>query len=258
MNPAAALVLAAAVAATGAAVGWLTAGGALGAAAIGAMVLWGGGLAGGVLLGLFFLSGSVLTYVQRPVAGRPRRSTGGRVWQQVAANGGWAAVGAATVALDSQVGWAMLVGSLAAAQADTWSTEIGRLSPRPPRLITSGRRVPPGTSGGVTWLGSAAGVTGAGVLSAVAVLLRVPASTAAAGFLGGVAGTLLDSVLGATVQGRYHCATCERNLERSRHDCTGQAVLRGGFGWIDNDVVNLLATAAGAGMAVGMAVVLRG
>jgi uncharacterized membrane protein len=90
-------------------------------------------------------------------------------------------------------------------------------------------------------------------MAAVAAMLGVPASIAAAGVAGGVAGTLADSVLGATVQGRYRCATCGRDLERPHHRCAGRATRSGGIGWIDNDVVNLLATTVGAGVALGVA-----
>ncbi len=260
MSPGAALVLAAGLAGAGAVAGWLTTGGAVAAATVGAVVLWGAGLPGGSLLALFFVSGSVLTYARRkPQAAVPSsRPSGGRVWRQVAANGGWAAVGAALTAVSPEVGWPLLAGSLAAAQADTWGTEIGRLSPRSPRLITSGRRVHPGTSGGVTWIGSAAGVVGAALMAAVAAMLGVPASIAVASGAGGVAGALADSVLGATVQGRYHCSACGRDLERPDHPCAGQATRSGGIGWIDNDVVNLLATTVGAGVALGIATTLGG
>ena len=260
MNPAGALAIAAGLAAGAAAAGWLTRGGALTAAVVGSAVLWGSVLRGGFLLALFFVSGSVLTYARRGLrpTGLSARPSRGRVWRQVAANGGWAAAGAVLATVDPTTGWAILVGSLAAAQADTWGTEIGRLSPRPPRLITSGRSVPPGTSGGVTWLGSGAGLVGAGLLTAVAALLGVPASIAVAGLAGGVAGTLADSVLGATVQGRYRCTTCGRDLERAHHPCATLATRSGGFGWMDNDVVNLLATTVGAGVALGVARALGG
>jgi uncharacterized protein (TIGR00297 family) len=260
VSPSAALVLAAAFAGAGVVAGWLTPGGAAAATIVGAIVLWGGGLTGGSLLALFFVSGSVLTYARPNPEGAvtSSRPPGGRVWRQVAANGGWAAVGAALAAGNPEVGWPLLLGSLAAAQADTWGTEIGRLSPRRPRLITTGRRVRPGTSGGVTWLGSAAGVVGAGLMGAVAAMLGAPASIAVAGVAGGVAGTLADSVLGATVQGRYRCATCGRDLERPHHPCPDQASRSGGIGWIDNDVVNLLATSVGAGVALGVAGTLGG
>jgi uncharacterized membrane protein len=90
-------------------------------------------------------------------------------------------------------------------------------------------------------------------MSAVALLVGAPAAAAAGGLAGGVAGTLADSVLGATVQGRFHCPVCGRDPERARHDCTGTARPSGGIGWIDNDVVNLLATTVGAGVALGAA-----
>ena len=151
------------------------------------------------------------------------------------------------------IGWPLLVGGLAAAQADTWGTELGRFSRHPPRLITSGRIVAHGTSGGVTWLGSTAGVMGAALMAATAALLGAPPAVAVAGLAGGMAGTLIDSALGATVQGRYHCAACGREVERAAHGCPEEAVRMGGIRWIDNDVVNLLATTVGAGVALGMA-----
>src|SRR5205807_7268326 len=53
------------------------------------------------------------------------------------------------------------IGAFATATADTWSTELGTLSKASPRLITNGKPVAPGTSGGVTPLGMAATALGA-------------------------------------------------------------------------------------------------
>ena len=243
----AALLLAGGLGAAGAALGWLTAGGAIAAMLVGGAVFWGSGLAGGGQLALFFVSGSALTY-----AGRRREGTAqgsrrrGRVWRQVVANGAWAGIGALIVPADPAIGWPLLTGALAAAQVDTWGTEIGRYSPTLPRLITSGRSVPAGTSGGVTLLGTAACALGAASMGGLARLLGAPPGAAAAAVAGGLLGAIGDSVLGATLQARYRCPACGCDTERARHRCGTPAVHTAGLRWIDNDAVNLVATTIGA------------
>jgi uncharacterized membrane protein len=154
------------------------------------------------------------------------------------------------VPLAPSVGWALLAGALAAAQADTWGTEIGRYSRRHPRLLVGGRTVPPGTSGGVTWLGSGAGVLGALLMGSLGLLLGLAPTVVLWRVVGGVVGTATDSVLGSTVQARYRCAGCDRELERAAHECPKPASLSSGIRWIDNDVVNAAATLAGGAVAV--------
>jgi uncharacterized protein (TIGR00297 family) len=121
-------------------------------------------------------------------------------------------------------------GSLAAAMSDTLSSEIGGLFDNP-RLITTFRRVEPGTDGGVTWQGELAGVAGAVLIGAVTALLLPlpdPARGAAIIVLGGVGGMTVDSVLGATIEG-----------ER-----------------VGNQAVNFLATLSGALVSVALAALL--
>ena len=98
----------------------------------------------------FFVSSSLLSTKQA------RRNE-----RQVLANGGIAALAALTG------NWTSFAGALAAANADTWATEIGRFSPTSPRLITNGARVPAGTDGGMTLLGTTAGIAGAGLIAAL-------------------------------------------------------------------------------------------
>lgn len=198
---------------------WLTAGGAAAALAVGAATVWGVGWRGLALLLAFFISGSVLT---RLAGGPGGRRTAG----QVLANGGVAAAAALLGA------WPAAAGALAAATADTWATEIGAFSPTPPRLITSGAAVPRGASGGITALGTAGGALGATAIGALAWALGprelgLPIVVA----LAGVTGMLLDSVLGATVQGTF----TDEPVQPKR-----------GYRWLDNDAVNLAATLAGA------------
>ncbi|RMJ21018.1 DUF92 domain-containing protein [Aspergillus sp. HF37] len=101
-----------------------------------------------------------------------------------------------------------IVGNYAAVAADTLSSELGILSPTPPRLLTSAslRVVPRGTNGGVTLTGLAAGVSGAFAVAATsAILLPFCAGRARAVWVVGMTGwgglgSVLDSVLGGVLQ----------------------------------------------------------
>jgi uncharacterized protein (TIGR00297 family) len=225
--------------------GWLTRGGAVAAAIVGTAIFGAGGATGAALLALFFVSGSLLTkHSARTRANRIDRQTGGRTARQVIANGGVAAVGA-LIAVSWEGGWALLLGALAAAQADTWATEIGAFSATPPRLISSGAKVPRGTSGGVTLLGSAGGLLGAVTMAVLALALRVPGAVVVAGAVAGFLAMLFDSLLGATRQGIYRCDSCDAVGEKPLHTCGARGRLIRGWAWLDNDVVNLAATTFG-------------
>jgi len=191
---------------------WLTAAGAAAALAVGGATMLGVGWRGLLLLLAFFVSGSLLT-----------KGGGRRTARQVLANGGVAAAGALAGS------WPVFASALAAAAADTWATEIGAHSRTPPRLITSGAPVSPGANGGVTLLGTAGGVLGAAFIGGLTWALgprdlRLAAVVAVAGVLG----MLIDSLLGATVQGP--------------HDK-----------WLDNNGVNFAMTLAGAGISAWLA-----
>lgn len=242
-------MLAAAIAWFASRLRWLSWSGAVAATAVGTAVLAGGGMPAGIVLVVFFVTSSVLTklaQVRRPRGHAPNRS--GRTARQVLANGAWAALGAALIPV-SATGWPLFTGALAAAQADTWSTEVGAFSTVPPRLVTTGSVVPPGTSGGVTPLGTLGGVLGAGAM-AVVVFVVGPAAAAIAAFGSGVVGTLVDSVLGATVQAGFFCEQCRVPAERAHHDCGHTARRLHGFARIDNDIVNFMTTGIGGAVAV--------
>lgn len=218
---------------------WLTPDGVAAALGVGLLVTWRFSWAGLALLGACLISGSLLSQFAERRA--PRRNA-----RQVIANGGVAALAACLGSLPAAAG------ALAAATADTWATEIGAFSPFPPRLIATGERVARGTSGGVTALGTLGGVAGAivmGVLTrGVAPRGHGPGVLAVTG--AGVAGLVLDSLLGATLQGRYLCPGCDARFERGNTVCHEAVRLVGGWRWLDNDAVNLTATLCGAVVAV--------
>jgi len=120
--------------------------------------------------------------------------------------------------------------ALAEAAADTVSSEIGQILGGQPRLITTLRRVEAGTDGGVSLIGSLAGVAAAGIVAAVgAWALGGDWSFFAVSCAGGVFGLFFDSLLGATLERR---------------------------GWLNNDGVNFLSTASAAAFALGVLAVL--
>ena len=202
------------------------------------------GWAGALPLLAFFLTSTLLGRLP----GRPRH--GPRDARQVMANGGAAALAAIWwAAAHTPTALAALAGALAAANADTWATEWGtRLGGRPRRLLI-GAVVPTGASGGMSTVGTLSGAAGAAVVATVAALASPlgPGGMPAV-FVGGVAGLLADSLLGATLQARFRCPRCGALLEEPMHQACGGVRIAsvGGLRWLDNDGVNAAATIAGA------------
>ena len=172
---------------------------------------------------------------------------------QVLANGGIATLMAICHAFTGKpiymLGFAI---SVAAATADTWASEIGILSTREPVSILTWRPIPRGTSGGVSVLGLIAGAAGALFIALwfavgyvftyrwdLAEVLSIVAAISGGGF----AGSIADSLLGATVQAQYYDKTRNRRTER-RVNTKGEAnTLVKGFHLFTNDAVNALSGA---------------
>lgn len=218
--------------------------GAAAALLVGTTILHGAGYAGGLALLLFFVGSSAVGHLA-PDPARHLGARGGRrdAWQ-VLANGGAAAV--AALLFPGPLALWMVTGSLAAAAADTWASGLGALSAREPRHILRWRTVPAGTSGGITTLGTVGGLIGAlTVALPLGVLTRAaPPAVAATGI--GFGGMLLDSLLGAGLQGKFACRRCGSNTERRRHACGDPTERTGGLAWLTNDGVNAIVTAAAA------------
>lgn len=259
--------------ATIAALAWqkraLTFDGALAATAIGAAVLRRGGLPAAGALVTFFVTSSALSRVGE--ARKARRGTlaqakGSRrdAWQ-VLANG---AAAAACAGLPGRAGDGAFLGAVAAATADTWATEIGLLAAGRPRLITTLHPVPPGTSGGITLHGTLAGLAGALIVGTTWAAIhkswprrqkqqsRALRHALLVAGTAGMLGSLVDSLLGATLQATYWCPACAEPTEAPRHPACGQPAMHTrGWRWMTNGTVNALATLSGAllGAALGHA-----
>ncbi len=173
---------------------------------------------------------------------------------QVLANGGVAGV---IVLLwnyfPADVWYFVFVGSIAAVTADTWATEIGVFSKFTPRDILTFKKVPPGTSGGITVLGLLGGLSGSFIIVFIGSLVTkrydniVPATSLFSMVIGaGLVGSLVDSILGATVQAQYQCDTCGKITEKKIHCQATPTRLISGYSFIDNDMVNGICALSGA------------
>jgi len=155
---------------------------------------------------------------------RTAEPAGGRTAAQAMANLGIAAL---VVAIAGKAWPVLALAALAEAAGDTSSSEIGMAFPGKTLMITNFKSVAPGTDGGISLFGTIAAVLGSASVAVVAVATGlVPVSQLATIILAGFFGTVIDSLLGAIFE--------RRNL-------------------LDNDLVNLLSTAAAVGMAWALA-----
>lgn len=118
------------------------------------------------------------------------------------------------------------IGSIATATADTMASEVGVVTA--PRLITNLKKVPPGTDGGISILGTAAGILGAGVIGVSAYMLGIYPDLVKAmeiAIISGTVGCFVDSVLGAVLESKEY---------------------------LTNEHVNLIATVCGAFVGIGI------
>ena len=183
--------------------GTVDGGGALAGGATGAVVALAAGLPGYLLLLAFFVVGSGATRVglaRKQALGIAEPRAGARGARSVFANGGPPAVFALFAAL-SPAPWSgvfacAFAGTLAAAAADTASSEIGKAFGGAGRRLRGFAPVPPGTPGAVTPVGTLAGFAGALALGAAAGafgVLEWPAAPFAV--LGGFAAALGEGLL---------------------------------------------------------------
>jgi uncharacterized protein (TIGR00297 family) len=185
------------------ALGMVSRSGALGGLVVGTVIYASLGPGGFAVLALFVVGGSVLTrvgYRRKEESGAAEARGGRRGARNAAANCG-VAVACALLAASTGSGAfaAAFVASLGAAFADTSESEVGGIARRVPRLITTLRKVPPGTDGAISLPGTLAGVVAAGLTALLGLTLglvdgpEAAVLVACASFIG----TLADSLVGA-------------------------------------------------------------
>jgi uncharacterized protein (TIGR00297 family) len=227
--------------------------GVIGTILIGTIIFGLGGTVFAIPLLFFFISSSLFSKLKNETKRNSIKQItkpGPRALGQVIANGGPAAIFAITYAVKGNPIW--FVGFLAClceSAADTWATEIGTLSKSAPISIVSFKPMPPGQSGAISLWGTIASVVAAISTMALAEIyasisgpipywpIQIWLAAAYAGFIG----ALIDSVLGATLQGLYRCDKCGRIIEEKSH-CGQKAIIITGIGIINNDIVNFISS----------------
>ncbi|RLF00971.1 MAG: hypothetical protein DRJ63_01010 [Thermoprotei archaeon] len=236
------------------------------------MLTFVGGPACFLVIMVFFLSSSILTklgYHSKEVKGAAEKKSG-RTALQVICAGGVAGVAAFLKGLYearaliwpdpnqlSHVLTVAFLGAVSSANADTWAVELGLLSEEEPKLITNlKKKVPPGTSGGVTKLGTLGSFLGALLIAAVSAALYQhvsppfeqmdPLAILIITFISGFTAEKIDSFLGATVQVKYWCPKCKKETDKKVHKCGSSTEYLRGIKIISNEAVNLISTLAGA------------
>ena len=145
----------------------------------------------------------------------------------------------------------MYVGHYACAAADTWASELGILSKANPRLVTTLflRTVPHGTNGGMSILGTVASAMGGAFIGFVYWICSYFLDTSDSpqypmiivGLLCGVLGSLIDSILGATLQASYYSKDRKCIVKTQQEISSDLSVeLVCGIDFLSNEAVNLV------------------
>lgn len=220
----------------------LTMSGSIAACLTGFAIGLGFGLKGLLLLGFFFASSSFWSKYKskNKIKNEERHEKGSRRdWQQVAANGGTAAVFSLFYFAFPHPVWVIgFAISIAAANSDTWASEIGSLSKRPPLYIRTFKRIETGTSGAVSLLGTVAAVCGSLTIAIFSFyFFHLTFMETVIIFCFGFLGNIIDTLFGAFIQVVYQCKICLTEVESKWH-CGKKTILIRGTPIFNNDFVN--------------------
>jgi uncharacterized protein (TIGR00297 family) len=216
--------------------GWLDAGGAVVAGILGLIIWIGGGWFPWILIGLFFLSGSILSKVEASnqlvsgsKLGKPRD------FMQVLSNGAVAMICMIWYGISrGELPFFLFCVSIAISTSDTWSSSIGNWAGGKVVDIFNFRPLPVGISGGVSWQGTLSGLAGAAIIGWLG--FRWGGSKPLPIILFGFLGMLADSAIGSKWQVRY-----QLDGKLLEDDAGGIGLIpQKGYKWLTNDLVNLL------------------
>ncbi|MBD1378886.1 DUF92 domain-containing protein [Metabacillus arenae] len=226
----------------------LTKSGAAAAFFVGCSIFLGFCWIGFLLLGAFFVSSSLLSKFKREKKKSVEQllaKSDKRDYVQVLANGGVPAViSIFQVMAPSHIWFFLFSISLAAANSDTWASEVGTLSKGNPRMMFTLKQVERGTSGAVSLLGTLAGLSGSFFIAILALIVTdITVLAFVLIMVFGFAGNLIDTIIGGILQVKYLCSSCKKVTENPVH-CKVHGRKISGISIFNNDVVNFVSIVA--------------
>lgn len=193
---------------------------------------------------IFFILSSLLSKMADKINGKSVNQIfekgSQRDYKQVLANGGVPLfVCVLNTLIPNAIDWYLVyLLSIAISTADTWSTEFGTLFAKNVYLITSFKKVEPGISGGISFIGTIGGVIGSLIIATSGILfVKINLNKILLIVVFALFGNLFDSLLGATAQVIYKCSSCGKLTEKKVH-CELPTNYYKGVSFIDNDMVN--------------------
>ena len=215
---------------------YLSLSGFISASFMGALITGYGGFDYLIPIGIFFISSTILSRFNNY---QTMKVDSNRSAAQVFANGGVALlICVISHFYQNNFLYYTFIAAIAAANSDTWGTEIGKLSKKKPVDILSRRQLDKGESGGITTIGLIGSLFGSLLLSATGYLLNVDARIALLIFISGFFASLFDSILGSTFQSRF---ISQSGLIISESYSKNYYLLTGKKGF-NNDAVNFFCT----------------
>lgn len=235
---------------------------------LGTSLYYFGGLFFSAILVAFFISSSLLTKYNRFFKNNLEdinEKGGKRDHIQVVANGLLGLIFAVLFHItQNHVFILAYATAFASSNADTWASELGVLSKTNPISIISFKKIERGMSGGVSILGTIASALGAGFIGmilAVGYIYQYGINTywmklfilcSLCGFIG----SLIDSLIGASIQAKYICSVCNKITEKKFH----HGILTNhisGIIFINNDVVNFTSGVLASSLAIVLYLYIR-
>lgn len=203
-----------------------------------------------ILLLVFFASSTLMSHykatIKDPIEVKLHAKAGSRDLIQVAANGGSALIMALLFAFSQDQAYVVgVAAAFAACNADTWASEIGILSKRSPVSLITLKPVPRGISGGVSFLGLSASLGGGFAIAVTYGFCRLVSENTGEYLLlqiglitiGGFLGSVIDSLIGSTLQAKYISQETGELTEKPIYDHKPNR-LYSGWSFITNDFVN--------------------